>query len=170
MPGHTEAWQCQLAHSANINRLESGGSLRSATWAGHAEAVATLLWMGTEVDGADAEGCTALQAAAWGGHKDVTWMLLRRGAPVDQTPPIATAYMGHCPTVDALLFWGAAMDCVDPKGQTAQAVAALPPGHNRLPWPRLPFTPWDARLHPKHALELQLEGPTHSHGCKETLL
>lgn len=38
---------------------------------------------------------------------------------------LMAATMGHTAVVSALLFWGAAMDCVDPKGQTAQAVAAM---------------------------------------------
>lgn len=110
---------------------EGWTALRSASWAGHNEAVKMLLKAGAEVDGSDLEGRTALRAAAWGGHEEILLTLLGHGAKVDsmdnegRTPLIAAAYMGHKEAVEILLGAGAEVDLKDGDCRTALSVAAL---------------------------------------------
>ncbi len=104
--------------------------LPAAAMAGDLDAVLRLLDLGLPVDGADAQGCSALLRAAGGGHADIARRLLERGAQpsararTGATPLSAAISMRHAAVVDALLQAGADPDQALPGGVTPLMLAA----------------------------------------------
>ncbi len=111
-------------------RALQAADLPSAAMAGDAEAVLRLLELGLPVDGADAQGCTALLRAAGGGHDVVVALLLEHGADTTKaartgaTPLSAAISMRHVGVVDRLLRAGAPPDLPLPGDVTPLMLAA----------------------------------------------
>src|ERR1039458_1747186 len=63
-----------------VSFADTATSLTEAAASGDLRAVKSLLTKGTDINGVDASGRTALMYAAWRGHLDVAKTLLDRGA------------------------------------------------------------------------------------------
>ena len=103
---------------------QCGTALHSASYAGHLQAVLSLLRHGVGVNVQNRENHTPLLLASWKGHRDVVQCLLDHGANVDlvgdddSTPLTYAAFYGHVNIVQLLLENNAEANSQDKGGNT----------------------------------------------------
>src|SRR5262249_40621874 len=98
---------------------------------GHAAVIELLVARKADMKAVDTEGRTPLHLAAERGQRDAVEALLRAKVPVDvrqkhtdRTALHLAALKDHAQVVKSLLAHGAAVDAVDPEGQSALHLAA----------------------------------------------
>jgi ankyrin repeat protein len=105
--------------------------LTTASRAGHASAVRSILGARANIEGQDSTGRKALNLAAEKGHDAIVKLLLEKGAQLEswdnsrRVPILWAAERGHCATMEQLLAKGANLEFENRYGRTPLSQAVI---------------------------------------------